>query len=888
MKKSLCIMLILALVTAFALIVTPATPAAAPGGGVPARVSFPESDSEFVPGELLVRFRAGSSSSAVAKLKKGMGVSSAEKLGVLDIEKVQFSGRSIEEALGLVQKSNVVVSASPNYIRRLHYAPNDTLFPQQWNFQQATGGVNMPGAWDIVQGGDPSVIVAIVDSGVAYETANGYTQAPDLALTNFVQGYNFINNTPFADDDNGHGTHVCGTIAQSTNNALGCAGIAFKCTIMPVKVMNQQGTGTDSDILQGVDFASKHGAKVINMSLGGPDADPTLEETINLAVANGTVVCASTGNDGRAAADYPAGFPSVIAVGATRRDTAIASYSNYNDPLQVDAPGGDGSTGDFIYQQTYRQKEHPFGPAPIFAYMGYTGTSMACPHVAAEAALIRTLHPDWTVNDVRADITSTARSIGPANLYGYGLIDVQAALAAPRPSSLFYFAEGTVRPNFETYLCIQNPGDIDATVSITYMKGDGNTVPQPLTVPKNARSTVRVKDVLGEANDAAHDFSTKVECTNEQRIIAERPMYFNYVGNGTVNWNGGHDVMGITAPSTTYYFAEGTCRPNFDPYLCIQNPNDTGASITITYMKGDGTTAQQQLSVAKNSRSTVRVKDQLGEANDNAHDFSSKVDCTNGLRIIAERPMYFNYQGSGNVNWTGGHDVMGATLPSTTFYFAEGTVRPNFETYFCIQNPNPTAAQVFLVYIKGNGSQDQQEISVQPNSRYTVRVKDVLGEGDDIAHDFSTGVICTSGQAIIVERPMYFNYSSVWTGGHDVMGATSPQASFYFAEGSCRPNFDPYICILNGGDLAANVTITYMKGDGTTKQQSLSVPASTRSTVRVTDTLGVGNDPAHDFSASVECTNGELILAERPMYFDYLGSSNLNWTGGHDVVGFTP
>jgi hypothetical protein len=121
-----------------------------------------------------------------------------------------------------------------------------------------------------------------------------------------------------------------------------------------------------------------------------------------------------------------------------------------------------------------------------------------------------------------------------------------------------------------------------------------------------------------------------------------------------------------------------------------------------------------------------------------------------------------------------------------------------------------------------------------------------------------------------------------------VMGISAPSTTYYFAEGTCRPNFDPYICILNGGDLSANVTITYMKGDGTTKQQSLTVPIDTRSTVRVLDTLGVGNDPAHDFSAKVECTNGQLILAERPMYFNYLGSSNLNWTGGHDVVGFTP
>ncbi|HEY5493441.1 MAG TPA: hypothetical protein VIK15_02520, partial [Candidatus Anoxymicrobiaceae bacterium] len=107
--------------------------------------------------------------------------------------------------------------------------------------------------------------------------------------------------------------------------------------------------------------------------------------------------------------------------------------------------------------------------------------------------------------------------------------------------------------------------------------------------------------------------------------------------------------------STTFYFAEGTCRPNFDAYLCIQNPGATDATVRITYMKGDGSADSQTLTVAKSSRSTVKVKDRLGEADDAAHDFSARVESTNGAGIIAERPMYFNYNGV----WTGGHDVVG-------------------------------------------------------------------------------------------------------------------------------------------------------------------------------------------------------------------------------------
>jgi hypothetical protein len=195
--------------------------------------------------------------------------------------------------------------------------------------------------------------------------------------------------------------------------------------------------------------------------------------------------------------------------------------------------------------------------------------------------------------------------------------------------------------------------------SIDAAKGNSTTQTQTLTVPAHARSTVAVKSVLGEGNDAAHDFSSKVQCTNGQSIIAERPMYFNYKP-GQLNWNGGHDVVGALAPAAAFYFAEGTARPGFDPYLTIQNPGAGAAAVKITYMKGDGTTLDQTLSVPAHSRATVTVKQTLGEGNTAAFDFSAKVLCTNGQLIIVERPMYFNY-GPGVFNWTGGSDVVGYT-----------------------------------------------------------------------------------------------------------------------------------------------------------------------------------------------------------------------------------
>ncbi len=448
----------------------------------------------------------------------------------------------------------------------------------------------------------------------------------------------------------------------------------------------------------------------------------------------------------------------------------------------------------------------------------------------------------------------------------------QAVAAFPYPT--FYFAEGTTRPNFETYLTLQNPGNTSANVRLTYMKGDGSNASIRLTIPKNTRSTVNPVTTLGSADDKSHDFSTKVECLNKVQVVVERPMYFNYDGV----WTGGSDAMGATSTAKAFYFAEGTTRPNFETYFTIQNPGSSAANVRLTYMKGDGTNQTQNVVVTAKTRGTVHPADVLGVANDAAHDFSTKIQCTNGQRIVAERPMYFDYNGA----WTGGHDAVGATSPATAWYFAEGTARPNFTPYFTVQNPNGSTANVKITYYLADGTRKTQNMALTANSRGTAIPSNVLGS-TDIAHDFSAKVECTNSLKIVAERPMYFNYNGVWTGGSDVVGATASAQAYYFAEGTSRPNFDPYLCMLNPGNTAANVTITYMKGNSTTATENTVVPPHARGTVSSRQVMGTGNDAAHDFSIRVECTNGQRIIAERPMYFNYNGV----WTGGHDAIGLT-
>ena len=442
-----------------------------------------------------------------------------------------------------------------------------------------------------------------------------------------------------------------------------------------------------------------------------------------------------------------------------------------------------------------------------------------------------------------------------------------------RLETSFYFAEGTTRPGFDQYIAIQNPGATEAKVKATYMPVEGETKSQVITVPPGSRGTLRPADMLGTGDGPAYDFSAKVECTNGQQIIVERPMYFNYGGA----WPGGHDVTGTAGPSATFYFAEGTTRPGFDPYLTVQNPGAADASVTITYMKGDGASDTQDINVPAGSRTTVVVRDKLGQGDGPAYDFSAKVECTNDQQVVAERPMYFNY---GAKNWTGGSTVIGATSASSLWHFAEGSTRPGFDSYISILNPGTKDAAVRVTYMKGDGTSAVEERNVPAGSRSTVNAKDKLGEGADAAHDFSAMVETTNNTQVVAERPVYFDYQGR-DGGHAVVGAPMPSTTFYFAEGTTRPGFNPYISIMNPSSSEAKVKVTYMLGDGSMKSQVINVPGRSRRTLHPPDEIGIGDSGAYDFSARVVSTNGMPIVAERPIYFDYGG-----WTGGTNVLGF--
>jgi len=313
-----------------------------------------------------------------------------------------------------LSREALVEYAHPNYQFQAAFVPDDPLYPQQWNLR----AIRMPEAWDISQG--EGVTVAVVDTGV--------TRVPDLAQTQFVQGYDFVDDDEDPTDLNGHGTHVAGTIAQSTNNTLGVAGVAFKAKIMPVRVLDANGFGSLSDVVEGIRYAADHGATIINLSLGSRASARLMEEAVAYAHSKGVTIIAAAGNENSSQVSYPARYPHVIAVSATGPDGSKAPYSNYGVGVDIAAPGG-AKTPEHpehgILQQTINRRNPN---EPVFAY--FQGTSMATPHVAGVAALIQAQgikDPDKVEEVLKMSATPVPGD--KQNFYGAGRLDAAKALA---------------------------------------------------------------------------------------------------------------------------------------------------------------------------------------------------------------------------------------------------------------------------------------------------------------------------------------------------------------------------------------------------------------------------------------------------------------------------
>lgn len=368
--------------------------------------------------------------------------------------------------------------------------------------------------------------------------------------------------------------------------------------------------------------------------------------------------------------------------------------------------------------------------------------------------------PDST--SVVASLRSDRRVVAERSQYFQyhdGPLGGTVAVGARRPAALWLFAEGSCRPGITSYVCVFNPGERAESARVTFMTGSGEQERLDVMVEPGSRATIDARSVLGEGDDAAHDFSFSVESAGGGALVVERPMYYEYQGGrglGGLGRDGGDVAVGANGTSPKWYFAEGTCRPGFDAYVCVQNPLAADTVARVTFMLGDGRSVSRDLEVPGRSRRTIRANDLLGEGDDPSRDFSCLVESLDGAGLVAERKMYFSYRGGHDLGWEGGHGSLGAPEPLARWYFAEGTCRPSFDTYLTVLNPAVRPARAEVRFMLGDGGRVERVLDLPGLTRTTLKVNDVLGQANDAAHDFSCLVEGEEGATLVVERPMYF------------------------------------------------------------------------------------------------------------------------------------
>ncbi|WP_444902445.1 S8 family peptidase [Microbulbifer sp. SSSA007] len=366
----------------------------------------------------------------------------------------------LEAIISRLKQDPDVEYAEPDRIMRAMATPNDPSYLNQWHYFETTGGLNLPSAWDVTQG--EGAVVAVLDTG--------YRPHPDL-VGNILPGYDMISDTfvsvdgdgrdsdatdpgdwytnkacgddpriPSESDSSWHGTHVAGTIAGVTNNNMGIAGVAYKAKVVPIRVLGRCG-GYTSDIADGIIWGAggsvsglptnANPAQVLNLSLGGGGScDTTTQNAINTARSLGATVVVAAGNDNTNASQFsPASCNGVITVAATNRNGGRSYYSNYGNVVDVAAPGGAQS---FLNDPNGILSTHNSGATnpSSDSYFYSQGTSMAAPHVAGAAALLYSVNPNLSPDEVESILTSTARSFpSSCSSCGTGIVDAAAAVA---------------------------------------------------------------------------------------------------------------------------------------------------------------------------------------------------------------------------------------------------------------------------------------------------------------------------------------------------------------------------------------------------------------------------------------------------------------------------
>src|SRR5438093_973340 len=363
--------------------------------------------SSAIPGELVVRYRAGVKADAADTLEKAHGAAKKTEIAALRVRVLRVSNGVEDKVMRELAADPSVEFVERDFAVAATMTPNDYWWPNQWS--QVKTRTNL--AWDLTQG-SASVVIASLDTGV------DLTQ-PDLQ-GKLVGGYNTLSGSSEATDDNGHGTWASGVAGAASNNSIGVASYCWRCSLMPVKVLGADGSGTMSNVAAGITWASDHGARVISMSLAGTTGTSTLQSAVQYAHAHGVVLVAASGNYGNATPTYPAAYPEVLGVAGSDPNDALYVWSNFGSWVKLAAPGCNYTTGRSGW------------------YGSFCGTSAATPAVAGIVGLAFSYAPAATNVAVEAALGSSAVKIGTGIAYGridaYGtLVQLGAPPAGSNP-----------------------------------------------------------------------------------------------------------------------------------------------------------------------------------------------------------------------------------------------------------------------------------------------------------------------------------------------------------------------------------------------------------------------------------------------------------------------
>ncbi len=367
----------------------------------------------YVSDEIIVKYKTGQTPDQMGEAQKKAVQAVLDEGGVISQEKVYDSinpilknyyrlklkrGANVLKSKEILKKLDAIQSAEPDYIYSTQEVPNDPLFDTyQWDMKK----INMEQAWDVAKG-STNIIIAIVDTGIDYHQI-------DLP-TDIIKGMDYVNRDDDPMDDSGHGTHVAGVIGAITNNNIGISSVNQHAKLMAVKTMATDGLGNGSDVAQGIVYATDHGAKIINLSLGvtiqcNNPAASVINDAVQYALTKNVIVVAAAGNNNMDVAAFtPASCDGVITVGGTTMNDQKVQSSNYGSRIDINAPGENiVSTKSTIYNQLKSKcaliQEN---------YLACTGTSMASPHVAGAIALLVATNPSLNSKAIRDCLVQTA------------------------------------------------------------------------------------------------------------------------------------------------------------------------------------------------------------------------------------------------------------------------------------------------------------------------------------------------------------------------------------------------------------------------------------------------------------------------------------------------